>query len=93
MLHHLGQCGLAVQAAEGERETRACRRQRLESERRQHASGACIPRIWDDEGLAGMQCPKLEGLLLLSVHGLTLAAKLRGLWRCGRDGRNAHIAP
>ena len=81
MLHHLIQRGLAVQTAEGEREARACRRQRLESERREYSGRAHIPRIWNDEGLAGVQCPKLERFLVLSVHGLTLAAKLRGLWR------------
>ena len=81
MLDHLIQRGLPVQTAEGEREARACRRQRLESERRQHSGRAGIPRVWDDEGRAGVQCPELEGFLLLSVHVITLAAKLRRQWR------------
>src|SRR5438309_7753063 len=65
---HLIQRRLAVETAEGERETRACRRQRLESKRRQYAGRSDIPWIRNDERRAGVQGAKIESLLALSVH-------------------------
>ena len=49
---HVVECRLSVQTTEGERESGARRRERLEAERLEHAGRADVPRIRDDERLA-----------------------------------------
>src|SRR5207302_8383291 len=73
-----------VQTAEGERETRACGRQRLESERRQNAGRSAIPWIRNDERRAGVQGVKIESLLALPVHGRQVYSR-RSCGACGGE--------
>ena len=59
----------AVAQAERDGQSRTCGRQRLESESRQHARCAHVPRVWDHE-CAGppVQCSKLFALRALGLR-------------------------